>query len=109
MAGERAFEAPTVVEIRSDRDSKGRFVKASPPERLHPDVDCRRCGHWSDCSLHNWPEFPAGPCDCGGDAPVSTGELDGPVHDWFLVPAWLHEQMHRAGIEHHHRSPGASP
>ena len=23
-------------------------------------------GHWSDCSIHNEPALPAGPCDCGG-------------------------------------------
>ncbi len=22
--------------------------------------------HWSDCSVHNEPAFPAGPCDCVG-------------------------------------------
>ena len=23
------------------------------------------CRHWSDCSVHNEPLYPAGPCDCG--------------------------------------------
>lgn len=25
--------------------------------------------HWSDCALHNEPAMPAGPCDCGANAP----------------------------------------
>jgi len=27
--------------------------------------------HWSDCAVHNEPAFPAGPCNCGADAPVA--------------------------------------
>jgi hypothetical protein len=26
-------------------------------------------GHWSDCSVHNEPAYPNGPCDCGGYQP----------------------------------------
>jgi hypothetical protein len=26
-------------------------------------------GHWSDCSVHNEPAYPNGPCDCGGYPP----------------------------------------
>ncbi len=33
-------------------------------ETTHPDVDCSRCDHKSDCSLHNEPAYPNGPCDC---------------------------------------------
>lgn len=31
----------------------------------HPTLDCARCGHRSDCALHNGPALPIGPCDCG--------------------------------------------
>lgn len=24
------------------------------------------CRHWSDCAVHNEPDTPNGPCDCGG-------------------------------------------
>ena len=30
----------------------------------HPKVSCDKCGHKSDCSLHNEPAFPNEPCDC---------------------------------------------
>lgn len=30
----------------------------------HNPVGCDRCGHDSDCSLHNEPAYPNGPCDC---------------------------------------------
>lgn len=42
--------------------------------------------HWSDCAMHNEPAYPAGPCDCGANAP-------GPD----MVPrsklTWMQEQV----------------
>lgn len=36
-----------------------------PADRAdHPQRDCSNCGHASDCSTHNEPALPAGPCDC---------------------------------------------
>lgn len=26
--------------------------------------------HWSSCAVHNEPAYPAGPCDCGNNAPT---------------------------------------
>jgi hypothetical protein len=34
---------------------------------------------------------------------VRTPWLHGPVHDWFVVPDWLHQRMHDEGVEHEHR------
>jgi hypothetical protein len=31
--------------------------------------------------------------------------LHGPVHDWLIIPGWLHQQMHELGAEHEHRPP----
>lgn len=38
------------------------FHTADRPD--HPEDDCTDCGHASDCSTHNEPALPAGPCDC---------------------------------------------
>lgn len=29
--------------------------------------------------------------------------LSGPVHDWLVLPGWLHQQMHDEGYAHEHR------
>lgn len=45
------------------------YVKQSkkfyPLEQAEQEHD----GHWSDCSVHNEPAYPNGPCDCGGYPP----------------------------------------
>jgi hypothetical protein len=29
---------------------------------------------------------------------VAVPWLHGPVHDWLVIPGWLHEQMHAEGV-----------
>jgi hypothetical protein len=29
--------------------------------------------------------------------------LHGPVHDWLIVPGWLHQRLHDEDVEHEHR------
>lgn len=41
--------------------------------------------HWSDCAVHSNPAYPAGECDCGGDAPSLMqmwAEADKKAKDW---------------------------
>lgn len=36
------------------------------------------CGHASDCSMHNEPAMPAGPCDCSIEAEIQAKGLTAP-------------------------------
>jgi len=42
--------------------------------------------HWSSCAIYNAPAYPAGPCDCGGNAPAA----EAPAPDVKeMTPAFL--------------------
>lgn len=30
--------------------------------------------------------------------------LRGPVHDWLVIPGWLHQRLHDEGYEHEHKA-----
>jgi hypothetical protein len=40
---------------------------------------------------------------------VAVPWLHGPVHDWLVIPGWLHEQMHAEGVEHRHHPDDTTP
>lgn len=47
-------------------------IRADRAQLLHGDGDCRSCGHASDCSTHNEPALPTGPCDCKRRIPATS-------------------------------------
>lgn len=53
-----------------------------------------KCGHASDCAVHNEPAYPAGECDCNRCEHCGAGDDN---HHAFTCPTMLHPDRRHDG------------
>ena len=66
ITGDRLVSKTATDAYRDNFDSIFKKVPLGPQLILKPRTGCQegKCGHDSDCAVHNEPAYPAGSCDC---------------------------------------------